>query len=127
MRMSKLDVRRKAPHTVPAFQFEQDMVTSFSGWVVCQQFFSQVDLKGRLAGCFCHARPDKVFDRATVFFQLLVHLLLGFRVLRHNQYYKDDLLAKRILGRKVLPDVATISRVLKEADRKNVDKRQHYL
>ena len=127
MRMSKLDVRRKAPHTVPALQFEQDMVTSFSGWVVCHSSFHRLILKGDWQCCFCHARPDKVFDRATVFFQLIVHLLLGFRVLRHNQYYKDDLLAKRILGRKVLPDVATISRVLKEADRKNVDKLQHYL
>jgi len=127
MKISKSDVRRKAPHTIPAIQFEQDTLTSFSGLVVFQEFFSQIDLKGQLAGCFRHVRLGKIFDRATVFFQLVVHLLLGFRELRHNQYYEDDPLVKRILGLQVLPDVATISRVLKEVDQKSVDKLQHLL
>lgn len=121
MKVSKSDVRCKAPHTIPVLQFEEEALTSFSGLVVFQQFFSQIDLKGRLAGCFRHARLGKIFDRATVFLQLLVHLLLGFRELRHNKYYENDPLVKRILGLRSLPDVGTISRALKEVDQKSLE------
>ena len=55
-----------------------------------------------------------------MFFQLILHLLLGFRELRDSQHYEDDPLVKRILGLNRLPDVATISRTLKDADDKSV-------
>jgi hypothetical protein len=45
-----------------------------------------------------------------------MHLILGFRRLRDVDYYKDDPLVKRILGLNKLPDVATISRALADAD-----------
>jgi len=51
-----------------------------------------------------------------------VHLILGFRRLREVQYYKDDPLVKRILGLNKLPDVATISRALADADAMSVSK-----
>jgi hypothetical protein len=47
--------------------------------------------------------------------------LLGFRQLRDCQYYRDDPLAQRVLGLKRLPDVATLSRMLKEAEPENVE------
>jgi hypothetical protein len=51
---------------------------------------------------------------------MIVHILLGFRELRHSQAYRDDPLVKRVLGLKRVPDVATISRMLKEADATSV-------
>jgi hypothetical protein len=61
-----------------------------------------------------------VFGRATVFLQLVVHLLLGYRELRDARYYRDDPLVKRMLGLNRLPDVATLSRMLQEAGAKSV-------
>jgi hypothetical protein len=62
-----------------------------------------------------------VYSRATLFLQLVLHLLLGYRELRDNRYYRDDPLVKRLLGLRCLPDVATLSRMLKEADAKSVE------
>jgi len=39
---------------------------------------------------FRQVKEGKVFDRATVFLQLIVHLLLGFRELQDARYYRDD-------------------------------------
>ena len=53
---------------------------------------------------------------------LVVHLLLGFRRLRALDCYKNDPMVKRILGLSRLPDVATVSRALKDADAESVKK-----
>ena len=58
---------------------------------------------------------------------MVVHLLLGFRRLRDIDYYKDDPLVKRILGLNKLPDVATISRALGDADERSVTKARELL
>ena len=70
----------------------------------------------RLARCFAHQTVGKVFGRATLFLQLILHLLLGYGELRESRYYRDDPLVKRFLGLRRLRDVATLSRMLKEAD-----------
>jgi hypothetical protein len=88
--------------------------------VLVQQFFAHIDLKGRLRRCFRHL-SGTVFGRATIFHQLIVHLLLGYRELRDSQYYRDDPRVQRVLGLKRLPDVATISRMMKTADAKSVE------
>ncbi len=49
-----------------------------------------------------------------------MHLLLGYRDLRHVRYYKDDPLVCRLLGLTRLPDVATMSRTLANTDEKSV-------
>jgi hypothetical protein len=59
--------------------------------------------------------------------QLVIHVLLGFRELSDVAHYQDDPLVKRVLGLKQLPDVATLSRMLKEADQKSVDKLRQLL
>ena len=120
MKYSRSDVRKKA-HALPKLKFENQRLTSFAGLVVFQEFFAAVDLKVRLSGCFRHLNGGKIFNRATVFLQLIVHLLLGFRELQDCRYYRDDPLVKRLLGLKRLPDVATVSRVLKEAGAKSVE------
>jgi len=119
MKPRRSDVRCKA-HAIPELRFENQSLTSFAGLVLVQQFFACIDLKVRLRGCFRHL-SGTVFGRATIFHQLIVHLLLGYRELRDSQYYRDDPLVQRVLGLKRLPDVATISRTLKDADAKSVE------
>jgi hypothetical protein len=120
MKYSRREVRGKA-HVLPRLKFENQSLTSFSGLVVFQQFFAVLRLKARLRRCFDHQKAGKVFGRATLFLQLVLHLLLGYRELRDGRYYRDDPLVKRLLGLRRLPDVATISRMLKEADAKSVE------
>jgi hypothetical protein len=57
---------------------------------------------------------------------LIVHRVLGFRELRDIRYYVDDPLVKRVRGLKRLPDVATISRALSNADEQSA-RRLHRL
>ena len=85
------------------------------------QLFGLLNLKARLAGCFAGRKGGKVFRPPTIFFPLVLHILLGFRQLRDCQYYRRDPMVQRVLGRKRLPDVATLSRMLREADAQNVE------
>lgn len=119
MKYSRREVRGKA-YAIPEMKFESQSLTSFSGLVIIQQFFALVGLKVRLARCFAHQEAGKVFSRAVLFLQLVLHLLLGYRELRESRCYENDPLVKRFLGLKRLPDVATLSRMLKEADAKSV-------
>jgi hypothetical protein len=120
MKFSRSDVRSKA-RAIPQLRFENQALTSFAGLVIFQQFFAGLQLKQRLRECFSHRRTGKVFSRATIFLQLIVHILLGYRELRDSRYYRDDPLVRRLLGLQRLPDVATVSRMLKEADARNVE------
>lgn len=126
MKSSRKDVRTKAT-AIPELRFEDQRLTSFAGLVVLQKFFQVISLKSRLQACFRHQPQTKIFGRATLFLQLVVHLLLGFRELRDADHYQDDPLVQRVLGLKRLPDVATLSRMLKEADQQSVDKLRQLL
>lgn len=119
MKVSRRETHCKA-HSIPVLRFEDQSLTSFSGLVIFQQFFAQIDLKDRLSTCFRHLRLGKVFGLRTIFLQLILHVLMGFRELRHCEHYKDDPLVKRLLGLNTIPDVATISRTLKGADDRSV-------
>jgi hypothetical protein len=120
MKCSRRQVRGKA-HALPVLKFENQSLTSFSGLVVFQQLFALLRLKARLASCFAHQGAGKIFARPILFLQLMLHLVLGYRELRDSRYYQDDPLVKRVLGLRRLPDVATLSRMLKEADAKSVE------
>ena len=120
MKLRRWDVRRQA-HAVPAVKFENQSLTSFSGLVLFQQLFALLNLIARLRACFRHLAAGKVFGPATIFLQLIVHVLLGFRELRDSRAYRDDPLVQRILGLGRLPDVSTVSRMLKNADARSVD------
>ena len=126
MKLSKNSVRTKAT-AIPELRFEDHRLTSFAGLVVIQKFFQVISFKRRLQQCFRHVSQGKIFDRATLFMQLVVHILLGYRELRDVDHYQDDPLVQRVLGLKQLPDAATISRMLKEADRQTVDKLRRLL
>jgi len=121
MKCSRKSIRRKA-HAIPQIRFERQQLTSFAGLVLLQSFLAALDFKASLTHCFRHTRAGNVYGRATVFLQLVVHLLLGYRDLRESTYYRDDPMVKRLLGLKRLPDVSTLSRMLKDADTKSVDR-----
>ena len=119
MKVSRRKAHCKA-YSIPVLRFEDQSLTSFSGLVVFQQFFAQIDFKERLSACFRHLRLGKVFGLPTIFLQLILHVLMGFREWRHCEHYKDDPLVKRLLGLNAIPDVGTISRTLKDADQRSV-------
>jgi len=119
MKYSQSEVRSKA-RILPELKFEHQALTSFAGLVLVQKLFTVLALKERLHHCFAPLEKGKVFARATVFLQLIVHLLLGYRELRDGRYYRDDPLVQRILGLHRLPDIATLSRALKEATAESV-------
>ena len=119
MKHSRKSTQRKA-FAIPHVRFDEQQLTSFAGLVVLQPFLAAIDFKARLQRCLRHVRTGKVYGRATVFLQLIIHLLLGYRDLRESVYYRDDPMVKRLLGLKRLPDVSTLSRMLKDATAQSV-------
>lgn len=120
MKHTKSNIESKA-YSLPNLKFETQALTSFSGLVILQPFFAALNLKQRLRRCLTDLNHGKIFNRATVFMQLILHVLLGYRELQDSRYYRDDPLVKRLLGLNQLPDVATVSRALKEATADSVD------
>jgi hypothetical protein len=112
-------VHRKA-YALPTLRFEDQRLTSFAGLVVFQKLFAAVRLRERLQGCFAHLGVAPIFGHHVVVLALVVHLLLGYRELRDQRFYRDDPMVKRLLGLRRLPDVATISRVLASIDARAV-------
>ena len=51
---------------------------------------------------------------------LVVHMLLGYRPLRHLNYYRDDPLVRRVLGLRRLPEVSTLTRHLSSFDERSI-------
>ena len=119
MKYSRSHVNCKT-YAVPELRFEEQSLTSFSGLVVFQQLFAALKLKERLRQCFTF-NGGKIYKQSTLFLQLIIHILLGFRELRDSRVYRGDPLVQRILGLKRLPDVGTLSRMLKDISPKCVD------
>ncbi len=119
MKHSRNSTQRKA-FAIPNIKFEQQQLTSFAGLVILQPFLAAMDFKARLTRCFRQVRAGKVYGRATVFLQLVLHLMLGYRDLRDSHHYRDDPMVKRLLGLKRLPDASTLSRILKDVTARNV-------
>ena len=116
MKPSRSEIHCKT-HKIPTLQFEDHALTSFSGLVVFQSLFVWLGLKDRLGRCFSHLGGGSIFGYPVIVLSLVVHLLLGFRRLRDCESYQDDPMVKRLLGLSRLPDVATLSRTLAQADR----------
>ncbi len=53
---------------------------------------------------------------------LIVHLILGYRMLRDLDYYRDDPLVRQVLGMHQLPSVPTMSRMLGEVDCQSLER-----
>jgi len=126
MKYRRSEVQSKV-HALPELRFEDQDLTSFAGLVIFQKFFASLDLKNRLRRCFVRGRSRRIFSPGTIFLQLIVHLLLGFRELQDVRYYRDDPLVQRLLGLQRLPSVATISRVLKQTQPESVENLRRFL
>jgi hypothetical protein len=118
---SKAEVRGKA-RTALEVRFEAQNLTSYSGLILFQHFFSLIGIKARLWACFRHLKVSPIYGHHVIMMLLLVHLIIGHRRLRDVDYYRDDEMVKRVLGLKRLPDVSTISRSLGSADEVSVEK-----
>lgn len=121
MKSSKSQIQSKF-HKIPILRFEDQKLTSFSGLIIFQILFRQIDLKERLKKCFDHLKVSPIFGRHLVVLLIVIHLLLGFRRLREVDYYRDDPLVLRLLGLRRLPNVATLSRALSNLKQENIDK-----
>ncbi len=121
MKRSKEDVRGKVRPALDV-RFEAQNLTSYSGLILFQHFFSLIGIKERLWGCFRHLKVSPIYSHHVIMMLLVVHLIIGHRRLRDVDYYRDDEMVKRVLGLKHLPDVSTISRSLASADARSVEK-----
>ena len=121
MKHSKADVRGKARPTLEV-RFEAQNLTSYSGLILFQHFFSLIGIKERLWKCFRHLKVNPIYSHHVILMLLVVHLIIGHRRLRDVDYYRDDEMVKRVLGLKRLPDVSTISRSLGSTDELSVEK-----
>jgi hypothetical protein len=121
MKHSRSEVHCKT-RKIPTLHFEDHALTSFSGLVIFQALFTRLGLKERLGRCFGHLAAGSIFGYHLIVLTLVVHLLLGYRRLRESESYEDDPMVKRLLGLSRLPDVATLSRALAQADQRSVEK-----
>ena len=121
MKLSRADVRGKATLGME-LRFETQGLTSYSGLILFQHFFSLIGIKERLWRCFRHLKANPIYGHHVMVMLLVVHLIIGHRRLRDLDYYRDDELVKRVLGLKRLPDVSTLSRSLSSADEHSVGK-----
>ena len=119
MKLSKAQVRGKATLGME-IRFETQNLTSYSGLILFQHFFSLIGLKERLWRCFRHLKANPIYGHHVMVMLLVVHLIIGHRRLPDLDYYRDDELVKRVLGLKRLPDVSTVSRSLSSADERSV-------
>ena len=120
MKLSKAQFHSRI-YKIPELYFEDQRLSSFSGLIIFQAFFSKLDLKNRLKKCFEHIQCNSVIGVHVVTLILIVHLTLGFRHLREVERYKDDPLVLRALGLRRFPDVATLSRTMAVVDERSID------
>jgi len=120
VKSSKAQIHAKF-HKIPAINFQDQKLTSFSGLLIFQALFTRMNLKQRLNKCFSHIKVSSIFGHHIIVLLLIVNLLLGFRRLRAVDYYHDDPLVLRLLGLRKLPDVSTISRALCQIEEQGVD------
>jgi hypothetical protein len=124
VKSSKAQIQAKF-HKIPLIRFEDQQLTSFSGLLIFQLLFQQIDLKNRLKKCFAHLKTSPIFGRHLIVMLLLVHQIIGFRRLRETDYYRDDPIILRLMGLRRLPDVATISRCLSQMEYEGVENVRH--
>ena len=74
MKCSRAEIHRKT-YRLPALNFEDQQLTSFSGLIIFQALFARLQLKRRLSGCFAQVAP--IFCHGVMVLLLVVHLLLG--------------------------------------------------
>lgn len=124
MKSRKSEIHSKV-HAIPEIRFEAQDLTPYSGLVIFQVLFQNLELKSRLAKCFGHLKVSPIFGHHVIVMSLIVHLLLGFRRLRERDYYSEDPLVQRVLGLTKIPDVSTITRSMDQMDARSFVKVRH--
>jgi len=120
VKSSKAQIQAKF-HKIPMIRFEDQQLTSFSGLLIFQLLFKQINLKDRLKKCFAHLENSPIFGRHLIVMLIIVHQIIGFRRLRELDYYRDDPIVMRLMGLRRLPDVSTISRSLSQMEYDGVE------
>ena len=75
---SKSEVRCKFS-ALPELRFDEQQRTSFSGLIVFQQLFCDLDLRRRVNRCFEHRACSPIFSTTSIALLLIVGMLLGYR------------------------------------------------
>ncbi len=120
MRVSRRDVSFSS-HALPKVQFEDQEITSFGGLVLFQALAQAIGLRERLRAAVRHLPTSGAYSASRIALVLIVHMFLGWRRLRDLDYYRDDPLVKRVVGLRRMPNVATMSRRLRDFDERSVD------
>ena len=81
MKHSRADVCGKARLGLD-IRFEAQNLTSYSGLILFQHFFSLIGIKERLWSCFRHLKVNPIYGHHVVMMLLVVHLIIGHRRLR---------------------------------------------
>ena len=82
MKPSRSAIHRQT-YVLPTLRFEDQQLTSFSGLIIFQRLFEHLQLKNRVRDCFRHLRVRPIFGHASIVMLLIIHMLLGYRELRH--------------------------------------------
>jgi hypothetical protein len=88
--------------------------------VIYQVLFRVLGFKERLRRCFAHRQDTGAYRHDVIALLLVVHLIIGYRWLRDIAYYKDDPMVLRVLGLRQMPDVSTVSRILRSTDARSI-------
>ena len=115
----RLFITRKS--SIPQLRFEKQDLSSYSGLVVFQKLFSELNLSTRLSKCSPNSEVNGHASYSLLFRLLIVHALIGMRKLREVDLYREDPMIKRVLGVQALPSVATISRLLDRCDQRSTE------
>lgn len=102
-------------------EFEDQSLTSYSGLVIFESLFKRLDLKNKFISCFKHINSAPKYKHGIIILLLTLNSILGYRRLRDICYYQDDELVRRFLGLNQLPNISTVSRIMKTADEKSVE------
>jgi len=111
---------RTRKSSIPALRFESQSLSSYSGLVVFQKLFGELELSKRLSGRSPRNGSNGHASFSLLFRLLVVNALLGVRKLREVDLYREDPVVRRTLGMEALPSVPTISRMLESCDSKSV-------
>ena len=118
MKKSKNSISRRY-HAEPIISFEEQSLTSFSGLVLVQSFFTSLNIKRRLRKHL--GTNGGQYGLWRMVYILCIHFMIGFRRLRSIELYRHDPLILRTAGVSALPDVSTISRCLGDASPKHLE------
>ena len=114
----RLFITRKS--SIPLLRFEKQVLSSYSGLVVFQKLFSELNLSTKLSQCSPRSEVNRHVGYGLLFRLLIVHALIGMRKLREVDLYREDPMVKRVLGVQALPSVPTMTRLLDHCDEHSV-------